>query len=77
MSGYFDERSTQAEVHERVGAGVVDWVLEGFSACVISYGQGASGKTHTLLGGDCHDDRGLAYRVMEEVWDRTACFYRT
>ena len=42
--------TTQQEVFDVVGRGVVDAVLAGFNAAVFAYGQTASGKSHTMLG---------------------------
>ena len=67
-TGFFPLLTPQSDVHAKIGHGVVDWVLDGFSACVLMLGQAGSGKTYTLFGKDCHDDRGIVYRVLEELW---------
>ena len=71
-TGFFGSRTPQSDVHAEIGHSVVDWVLDGFSACVLMLGQANSGKSYTLFGKDCHDDRGIAYRVLEELWDKTS-----
>lgn len=70
-TSFLDESTSQEQVYDSVGANVVEWVLNGFNGCVITYGQRSSGKSYTLFGDDCYDNRGLIYRVVEEIWDRT------
>lgn len=45
----FDPLCSQAEVYEEVESLVMD-ALDGYSVCIMAYGQAKSGKTFTLLG---------------------------
>jgi len=45
----FDPLCSQAEVYEEVESLVMD-ALDGYSVCILAYGQAKSGKTFTLLG---------------------------
>ena len=49
LDGAFDERSTQREVYDAIGAPVLTDVLNGCHGCILAYGQTGSGKTHSLL----------------------------
>lgn len=50
LDGVFGSTTTQAEVYARVGADLVDDVLNGFHACALAYGQTGTGKTWTIAG---------------------------
>ena len=51
-----DETQSQEAIFERVGAPIVDGVVEGFHGCVLAYGQTGAGKTYTMQGVDYDDD---------------------
>lgn len=53
----FGQESTQAEVFETVGKGLVQSVLEGFNSTLFVYGQTSSGKTFTMQGPDITDNQ--------------------
>ncbi|CAG9565552.1 unnamed protein product [Danaus chrysippus] len=42
--------ATQEKVFDRVGNEVLSTIAKGRSACVLTYGQSATGKTHTMMG---------------------------
>ncbi|XP_032521412.2 kinesin-like protein K39 [Danaus plexippus] len=42
--------ATQEKVFDRVGSEVLSTIAKGRSACVLTYGQSATGKTHTMMG---------------------------
>ena len=46
----FPPEATQEAVFEEIGRPVVENVLKGYNATVLSYGQTGSGKTYTMLG---------------------------
>ena len=48
----FEQESTQAEVYEQFGAGIVSGLLDGINSAVLAYGQTGAGKTHTMVGPD-------------------------
>lgn len=67
----FDVDASQIDVFE--GVKVVDSVrdiLEGYNATIFAYGQTASGKTHTMEGGDIFDalTRGIVPRSAEALF---------
>lgn len=53
----FGPECTQQDLFAAIGADVVKHALEGYNACVMTYGQTASGKTFSMLGPDGGDDR--------------------
>lgn len=53
------------QVFETIGREVVASVIRGSSACVLAYGQSATGKTHTMMGTDMQP--GLVPRLCREL----------
>ena len=51
-----------AEVSELVQSS-----LDGYSVCVMAYGQTGAGKTHTMTGGGSPEAKGLVPRTLEKV----------
>lgn len=47
-------------------APVVVSVLDGYNVCIFAYGQTGTGKTFTMEG--THDNRGVNYRTLEELF---------
>ncbi|XP_049878009.1 kinesin heavy chain-like [Pectinophora gossypiella] len=68
--------ASQKKVFESVGREVMASVSRGSSACVLAYGQSATGKTHTMMG--TADQPGLIPRLCrafaEDVLDVTISF---
>ena len=62
----FGEDATQAQVFTACALPLVDTVLNGASACCLSYGQTGTGKTHTMLGAM----DGLIPRCMGALFER-------
>ncbi len=60
-------RQGQEEVYAEV-AGQVSWVLAGANACVLAYGDAASGKAFTLAG--TPSDPGVNFRAMQDLFRR-------
>eukprot|EP00919_Chromeraceae_sp_WS-2016_P036555 GHVR01086830.1.p1 GENE.GHVR01086830.1~~GHVR01086830.1.p1 ORF type:complete len:550 (+),score=127.52 GHVR01086830.1:59-1708(+) len=46
----FGSRATNAQVYEEVARSAVIDAVEGYSGCILAYGQSLSGKTHTTTG---------------------------
>eukprot|EP00850_Spirogloea_muscicola_P012622 SM000082S22864 [mRNA] locus=s82:305772:315537:- [translate_table: standard] len=46
---------------------VVQSVMDGYNACILTYGPTSSGKSHTMEGPS--HDRGLFYRAFDEMFD--------
>ena len=47
-------------------APVVVSVLDGYNVCIFTYGKTRAGKTFTMEGN--HDNRGVNYRALEELF---------
>jgi kinesin family protein C2/C3 len=64
----FRPESSQRDVYDEIESLVLD-SLEGFSVCVIAYGQSLSGKSHTLTGqGQNTDEKGLFFIAIDEIF---------
>ncbi|KAF8288687.1 putative kinesin [Trypanosoma cruzi] len=72
----FDEDTLQEEIYEELAMDVVDDVLRGTNATILTYGQTGSGKTHTVLGrvqkssvGDdiITSDTGILLRALQDI----------
>eukprot|EP00927_Polykrikos_kofoidii_P037594 TRINITY_DN31774_c0_g1_i1.p1 TRINITY_DN31774_c0_g1~~TRINITY_DN31774_c0_g1_i1.p1 ORF type:complete len:2025 (-),score=382.94 TRINITY_DN31774_c0_g1_i1:88-6162(-) len=70
----FGERSRQQDIFEHVGKPSVNYVLQGFGACVFAYGQTGSGKTFTMTG--TQDSPGLVPRMIEAVFSELVRGFR-
>ena len=46
----YNSHATQAEIYAKEVAPAVDQMLQGYSTCVIAYGQTGAGKTYTMEG---------------------------
>lgn len=50
---------------------IVDSVLEGQNGIILSYGQPASGKTYTMMGGgERHTDQGLISSALSYIFNK-------
>ncbi|KOB69602.1 putative kinesin-like motor protein C20orf23, partial [Operophtera brumata] len=58
---------TNTKVFETIGREVIARVSQGCSACVMAYGQSATGKTHTMMGTDTQP--GLVPRLCRALAD--------
>lgn len=45
-----EAHATQEKVYETLGKTALDALFSGFNACLVAYGQSASGKTYTMMG---------------------------
>ncbi|XP_075982766.1 uncharacterized protein LOC142981002 [Anticarsia gemmatalis] len=59
--------ASQGRVFESIGRSVVTSVLQGCSACVLAYGQSATGKTHTMIGTEAQP--GLIPRLCKALFE--------
>ncbi|MBN3320259.1 KIF3C protein, partial [Atractosteus spatula] len=65
----WDESASQKDVYESTAKPLVDFVLQGYNGCVITYGSAGSGKTYTLQGGSLTGkQRGIITRVAEDIF---------
>ncbi|KPJ18257.1 Kinesin-like protein KIF16B [Papilio machaon] len=62
-----DEYATQEKVFETIGEGVLASMSQGLSACVLAYGQSATGKTYTMMGTESNP--GLIPRLCRALGD--------
>ncbi|XP_033218346.1 centromere-associated protein E-like [Belonocnema kinseyi] len=62
--------ATQAKIYETLGESVLNSLFSGYNACLVAYGQSASGKTYTMMG--TKDDPGLTPRLCEGLFTRIA-----
>ncbi|XP_026671075.1 centromere-associated protein E-like isoform X1 [Ceratina calcarata] len=58
----------QAKIYQTLGEPVLDAVFSGYNACLVAYGQSASGKTYTMMG--TKEDPGLTPRLCEGLFAR-------
>lgn len=61
----FGPHCSQADLYAAIGADVVKHSLEGYNACVMTYGQTSSGKTFSMLGPDGGSDRLFGDRTVD------------
>ncbi|CAI9784307.1 unnamed protein product [Fraxinus pennsylvanica] len=61
----FSPQADQADVFEDT-APFATSVLDGYNVCIFAYGQTGTGKTFTMEG--THDNRGVNYRTLEELF---------
>ncbi|XP_069360536.1 uncharacterized protein [Maniola hyperantus] len=59
--------ASQEKVFDKVGRQVLSRISQGQSACVLTYGQSATGKTHTMMGSTTHP--GLVPRICMALAD--------
>jgi len=63
----FESHSTQEEVFIEIMP-MIQSALDGYNICIFAYGQTGSGKTFTMQGPGDGPDRGVTYRVLEELF---------
>ncbi|CAA3007315.1 kinesin KIN-14Q [Olea europaea subsp. europaea] len=61
----FSPQADQADVFKDT-APFATSVLDGYNICIFAYGQTGTGKTFTMEGS--HDNRGVNYRTLEELF---------
>ena len=68
----YDEFVTQEEVYAQFVAPFTAQFLSGYNVTLFAYGQTGTGKTHTVIGGDGYDQRGVVPRFVEDVFAHVA-----
>ncbi|KOO30879.1 kinesin-like protein [Chrysochromulina tobinii] len=68
----YDEYSTQEEVYAQFVAPFTAKFLAGHNVTLFAYGQTGTGKTHTVIGGEAAEDRGVVPRFVEAVFGEAA-----
>ena len=65
----YDADSTQRQVYDEGGFGLVESVLEGYNGTIFAYGQTGCGKTHTMIGvkGD-KTQRGIIPNAFDHIF---------
>lgn len=64
--------STNADTYGAVAHRVVSAALRGINGTVFTYGQTASGKTHSMLGAPDGSDPGIIALAVSEIFDHIA-----
>lgn len=68
----FNTNSSQKEVYDQAVRPIIDSFLEGYNGTVLSYGQTASGKTHTMFGPnsiiDDIETQGIIPRMLRTIF---------
>ena len=62
----FGFQSSQQDVYEKIGVGLVSNCVQGFNTCIFAYGQTSSGKSHSMVG--TKSDPGLIPRVCNGLY---------
>ena len=65
-SSVLDEKSTEDDVFDTVGASAVQWFWDGFNTAIIANGESGSGKTYTLHG----NNFGLCGMILASIFHR-------
>ncbi|KAG5181619.1 P-loop containing nucleoside triphosphate hydrolase protein [Tribonema minus] len=63
---------TQQQCYEATVRPLVADCCAGYNVTAFAYGQTASGKTHTVFGSGGGEERGIAARVLEDLFDYVA-----
>ena len=77
FDAFFDEKTTQETVYEKVARPIIDGVLDGYNGTLFAYGQTGTGKTYTMMGNEeaegssplADDDRGIIPRALDQIFD--------
>ena len=74
VGGTLGETAGQQQVHGAVGVPALNWLLDGFNASFVAFGQVGTGKTHTLFGegvgpGGIHE-HGLFASIAAQLFQR-------
>ncbi|XP_038664860.1 kinesin-like protein klp-20 isoform X2 [Scyliorhinus canicula] len=65
-----DESTSQRDVYETVAKPLVEFVLQGYNGCVLTYGTPGSGKSYSLQGGNLSGkQRGIISRAAEDLFN--------
>ena len=64
-SSFFPPVETQEMMYKHCAEPVVPWVLDGYNASILAYGQTSSGKTHTMMGSP--NDEGIIPRLAKDL----------
>ncbi|KAJ3036309.1 Kinesin-like protein kif1b [Rhizophlyctis rosea] len=59
--------SSQADIFNQLGKGLLQNALDGFNACLFAYGQTGSGKTYSMMG--TQEDKGIIPRLCETLFE--------
>ena len=55
-----------------MGFELITNVLSGYNTSVFAYGQTGSGKSHTMMGGESDEQKGLVPRLCENLFKNIA-----
>ncbi|OQR97457.1 kinesin [Thraustotheca clavata] len=63
----FSMNATQDMVFNKIGAPVIQELLNGYNCTILAYGQTGSGKTHTILGSKV--EKGILPRIIQHTFE--------
>jgi hypothetical protein len=69
MTRAFSTEASQQELFEGIGRPAVEWLLDGFGAVILAFGQSGTGKSYTLF--QQHEgEEGLLFRALTMLFQR-------
>ncbi|KAL0224058.1 hypothetical protein P9112_003448 [Eukaryota sp. TZLM1-RC] len=69
----FNESENNSSLYNSLVSPIVSQAIEGFHGTVFAYGQTAAGKTHSMM--SSHDDPGVVYRALSDIFDHIEAFF--
>ncbi|KAL0224051.1 hypothetical protein P9112_003441 [Eukaryota sp. TZLM1-RC] len=69
----FNESENNSSLYNSLVSSIVSQAIEGFHGTVFAYGQTAAGKTHSMM--SSHDDPGVVYRALSDIFDHIEAFF--
>lgn len=60
--------STQREVYDQCGFGLIESVLAGYNGTIFAYGQTGCGKTHTMVGVKGAQTQGIIPNSFDHIY---------
>ena len=65
----FDKSTSQKAIFDKSAKDIVEFVIKGYNGTIFAYGQTGTGKTHTMQGGNGHDEHGITPRSFKRIFD--------
>ena len=67
----FATDSPQNLLYEQSAFSLVDSVLDGYNGTIFAYGQTGCGKTHTMMGTNTEEGKGIIPRTFSQIMTLT------
>lgn len=61
--------ASQELIYKELGVMMLDHAIDGFNNCIFAYGQTATGKSHSVLGTNTPEGRGLLPRIVHGLFE--------